>query len=135
MLFRLGVILFELITGAWPFGSVETSQQALKRMQEGLITAPSSCITAAAADARSSSEGQLRRTLSGDLGNILKKAVQGDTERRYASVAELAEDVRAYLAGFPVRAKKWDARYRAKEILWRTGPAVVSGLLRWFRLP
>ena len=117
--FSLGVILFELITGSWPFGSVETSQQALQRMQEGLIAAPSSCITADAADTRSSSERQLRRTVSGDLGSILKKAVQGDTDRRYSSVAELSADVKAYLADLPVRAKKWDARYRLSKFLRR----------------
>lgn len=125
--FSLGVILFELITGAWPFGSAETSQQALQRMQEGLITAPSSCITAAAADARSSNAGQLRRVLSGDLGSILKKAVQGDTERRYGSVAELSDDVRAYLADLPVRAKKGDATYRLSKFL-RRHRALVGAL-------
>jgi eukaryotic-like serine/threonine-protein kinase len=128
--FSLGVILFELITGSWPFGSVETSQQALKRMQEGLIATPSSCIAAASADARSSSQGQLRRTLSGDLGSILKKAVQGDTERRYSSVAELSEDLRAYLANLPVRAKKGDALYRLSKFLLRNralaGVAVLA---------
>ena len=38
-------------------------------------------------------------TLKGDTETIVRKALEKDRERRYQSAAELARDIRRYLAG------------------------------------
>ena len=43
--------------------------------------------------------------LAGDLDNIVLKALRKEPERRYASVDQLAEDLRRHLAGLPVLAR------------------------------
>ena len=42
--------------------------------------------------------------LRGDLDNVVLKALRKDPAERYATAAELAEDLRRHLDGFPVRA-------------------------------
>lgn len=54
----------------------------------------------------------VRRTLRGDLDNILLKALEKDPARRYHTVNALAEDVRRHLEGRPVRARPATWRYR-----------------------
>jgi non-specific serine/threonine protein kinase/serine/threonine-protein kinase len=54
----------------------------------------------------------LARLLSGDLDAIVSKALRKEPERRYASVEQLAADVRRYLEGRPVEARGGRWRYR-----------------------
>jgi Tol biopolymer transport system component len=44
--------------------------------------------------------------LKGDLDTIVTKAVKKQPQERYASVAELADDLRKYLASEPIRARR-----------------------------
>ena len=57
------------------------------------------------------STARLSRALRGDLDNIVAKALQRDPARRYASAAELADDLRRHLAHRPVRARRPSLAY------------------------
>ena len=75
-----------------------TTAETLAEMREGDIT-------------------RLRRRLSGDLDTIMLMALRKEPERRYASVDQLATDIRSHLKGRPVIA-------RSDTFLYRTGKFV-----------
>jgi tetratricopeptide (TPR) repeat protein len=67
--------------------------------------------------------------LTGDLQIIVAQATREDTERRYASVEAFSEDLRRYLAGLPIAARKDSTAYRASKFFQRNRLAVaVAGL-------
>jgi serine/threonine-protein kinase len=75
---------------------------------------------AARADRRGGvSPQRLSRLLHGDLDTILSKAMQKEPLRRYASSAELADDVGRHLSGLPVRARRDTLAYRASRFARR----------------
>jgi eukaryotic-like serine/threonine-protein kinase len=53
-------------------------------------------------------------------------ATREEADRRYASVDQLAEDVRSYLAGLPVRAQQDSFTYRAGKFVRRNRAAVAA---------
>ena len=60
----------------------------------------------------------------GELGAIINKASSYDAADRYASMAEMAEDLQRYLNGEPVKARA--ASYWRRYVLWmRRRPAVA----------
>jgi hypothetical protein len=64
----------------------------------------------------------LRRLVDGDLNSITMKALEKACERRYASVAELAADVKRYLEHRPVLASPPGVLYRTRKFVAGTGP-------------
>jgi non-specific serine/threonine protein kinase/serine/threonine-protein kinase len=63
----------------------------------------------------------------GDLDTIALKALRKEPERRYASVAELEDDVRRYLEGRPVRARPDTMGYRVGKFVRRHRGATLAG--------
>lgn len=61
----------------------------------------------------------LSRALKGDLDNIVLKALRKEPDRRYASVEQLAEDIRRHLQGLPVAATPNSISYRLKKFARR----------------
>jgi hypothetical protein len=55
---------------------------------------------------RQVSAAKLARRLHGDLDNIVLMALRKEPSRRYASAAQLAEDIQHWLHGQPVLASK-----------------------------
>jgi tetratricopeptide (TPR) repeat protein len=118
--YSLGAILYELLTGRPPFqGSspLHTLEQA--RTQEPVPPR------------------RLRRSLSGELEAICLKCLEKDPARRYASAEALADDLRCFLDGQPVRARPipfyrrlWrSARRRAAPAAWALSAAALACLL------
>ena len=84
--------------------------------------------------------------LTGDIETIVTKAIERDLSRRYASVAEFAQDLRRYLAHEPISARPPSVVYTARlfarrhrAIVWgvtATMAALVIGIvgtgLLWF---
>ena len=60
-----------------------------------------------------------RRSVGGELKNIVAMARREEPQRRYASVAQFAEDVQRYLDGLPVRAQKDSFTYRTGKFVRR----------------
>ena len=57
--------------------------------------------------------------LDPDLDNILAKALRPEPERRYSSVGQFSEDIRRYLEGLPVIARKDTFAYRTSKFVGR----------------
>ena len=57
--------------------------------------------------------------VSGDLDNIVLKALEKDPDRRYASASEFAADIDRYLNGLPVSARSSSRLYRASKFVGR----------------
>ncbi len=142
--YQLGVLLYGLLTGLRPYRS--TSQgtagwvYAICKQQP---TRPSAAVAStgdpptppadretttvtAISEARRTRPRRLRQILSGDLDSIVLKALRKEPEHRYASVAHLVEDVKRYLAGHPVRARRGTLVYRARKLLERHAAVATS---------
>jgi eukaryotic-like serine/threonine-protein kinase len=79
------------------------------------------------AAARSTTPQRLRRELAGDLGAIVLQALQPEVGERYPSVEALAEDLRRFRTGLPVRARPATLRYRVGKLVRRHRVAVAAG--------
>jgi len=125
--FSLGVILYELLTQQRPHSAAGTSQGELERaICEQDPDRPSTAIT------RKGREGKLPRLavreVEGDLDNIVLMALRKEPERRYASAAELAVDIRRHLESLPVLARPSTWSYRSEKFIRRHKLAVGSGV-------
>ncbi len=78
---------------------------------------------------RKDGEADLEK-LDPDLDNILAKALRPESERRYASVGQFSEDIRRYLEGLPVIARKDTFAYRTSKFVGRhkIGLAVTAAV-------
>jgi serine/threonine protein kinase len=67
---------------------------------------------------RKDGEADLKK-LDADLDNIVFKSLRLVPERRYASVGQFSEDIRRYLEGLPVIARKDTVAYRMSKFIGR----------------
>jgi len=133
-LYSLGVILYELLTGALPFSADDGTRPPLDRLlqqqREDDPPTPSIRMSAmqegrrAVARARATEPAQLVRTLRGDLDSIVMTAIEKDRDRRYATASEFAADLRRYLKNEPVGARPAGAGYRLRKYVRRHRIAV-----------
>ncbi len=80
------------------------------------------------AQARGVTPNRLRRTLSGDLDNIVLKAMRKEPGRRYASAQQMASDIQRYLDGKPVIAHPDTLSYRSAKFVRRHWLPVTAGI-------
>ena len=116
--YTLGVILYELLTGVRPSddadGRPRSIQDCMRTVRERVPPRPSQRLR----DLRSAGGGDGAsthvdvRALRGDLDWITMRALEIDRERRYPSVAALAEDLRRHVRGDVVLAGPPSVRYR-----------------------
>ncbi|MCC5865882.1 MAG: serine/threonine protein kinase [Wenzhouxiangella sp.] len=118
--YTLGLLLYKLLTGQLPF-SGRTAGELSQAIQTESPASPSASIAAApnAAKAMSSRPERLRRRLRGDLDNIVLSCLNKDPQRRYSTVAELADDLDRHQRKLPVRARPDRWRYRAGRFVAR----------------
>ena len=67
--------------------------------------------------------------LDHDLETIVDTALAKDPDRRYASVAALAEDVDRYLSARPILARRPSASYRVRKFVQRHRVSVAAGVV------
>jgi serine/threonine-protein kinase len=128
-IYALGVLLYELLTGALPFDVVGWALVA--RHASGEVPTPSAryaglseVARAERAQARRTEAGALRVALQGDLDAVLLKALEHDRERRYATAGDLARDLAHYLRDEPVAATRATGAYRLRKFVRRHRAAV-----------
>jgi len=111
-IYSLGVVLYELLTGAAPYDTSGTTVYAAVRAIKDEPPRPPSAVIGW--------DGRPARQLRGDIDAILLKTLEKDPARRYASMADLAQDIRRHLAGEPIEARpptlavkvvQWAARH------------------------
>jgi len=141
-IYSLGMLLYRLLTGRLPYQLPSRAPADIFRVVcESDPLRPSTAVTSheTRTPAEAVAAGRLRRQLTGDLDNILLKALHKDPGRRYASAEQFAEDLRRHLAGLPVIARKDTWAYRAGKFVRRnrvvvgatalTGVTLVAGIV------
>jgi serine/threonine-protein kinase len=122
--YSLGVVLYELLTERRPHEFKTYLPAEIERaFCETEIEEPSKVVS------RNTGAGaRLSRQLAGDLDNIVMMAMRKEPERRYQSVEQFSEDIRRYLAGMPVVARKDTFGYRTGKFVRRhkAGVAILA---------
>ncbi len=136
--YLLGLLLYELLCGSRP---LRLSDLRLSEIERVICNEqpppPSATLDArgspqeaarigAVARARQTPAGRLRRELAGDLDTIVMMAIRKEPTRRYASVDELAADIKRYDSGAPVIACRDTWRYRAEKFVRRHAVSVSA---------
>ena len=131
----LGVLLYKLLTGIGPFVipsmRLTDIEHAICEKDPPLpsqtVGPDSSQETRGLTDARSTSAHRLRRTLRGDLDNIVIMAMRKEPERRYSSSQQMAADIQRYLDGKPIIARRDTLSYRSAKFVRRHWLPVTAG--------
>ena len=121
--YGLGATLYRLLAGIPPFGDGDQISFALFRTvleDEPPLSSASSAITPAFA-----------RELRGDLDNVVRKAMDKNPARRYASAERFSADLGRWLESRPVEARPRTWGYRAERFVTRNrwGVALALALL------
>ena len=143
--YSLGVILYELLTGARPYKTDSRNiGEIIKAVCETEPTRPSSVVSGQWSvvgkkthykGQRTNNNGlktnpkskiQNPKSLRGDLDNIVLKALRKEPERRYSSVEQFSEDIRRHQSGLPVTASRDTLNYRVVKFVARNRAAVAS---------
>jgi hypothetical protein len=116
--YSVGAVLYELVTGAPAHRAAGSALDVLRVICEVDPPRPSSVAPAAR-----------RRELTGDLDNIILKALHKEPGRRYASMEQLSDDLGRWLDGLPVAARTATIGYRARKFVRRNKGVVVAATL------
>lgn len=129
--YSLGVVLCEVLAEARPYrlrrqGDAEWERVILEVEPMG----PSSAVMRAEGEARPRKAlRKLSRRLSGDIDNIVLRALAKKPEQRYPSVEAMAMDIDRHLHGRPVLARPQGFLYHARKYLLRHRWALGLGTL------
>jgi len=138
--YAVGVLLYELLTGATPFDSQRLRSAAFGEMQriirEEDPPKPSTRVSSRSetlptvAERRAVAPARLPPMIRGELDWIVMKALEKDRTRRYATAEAFGADLQRYLAGHAVEAAPPGAVYRVRTFVRRNrGPVIAASLL------
>jgi serine/threonine-protein kinase len=125
--YALGIVLHRLLAGGAPFADAGAALSATTEPE-----APSRTASRAGEDAarlRGLDPRRLASALRGDLDAIVRRCLQREPERRYASAEALANDLRAWLDARPVAAVRGDRGYRLRKFVARNRWGVAAASL------
>lgn len=114
-IYSLGVILYELLTGSFPYTVAGPRDEVFRNIREQDPIKPS----------------MRRKQIDSDLDTILLKTLAKDEEQRYQSADALARDIDCYVNGEPIAAKRASLIYLAekKASNWIVRHPVVSSMI------
>lgn len=101
--YSLGVILYTLLTGQYPYDVGGPTLDALKNIQEAEPVRPR----------------QIVPKFNSEMEAILLTALEKKREKRYQSTAELQSDIENWLEGRPIRVKSISTMYLLRKIIGR----------------
>jgi len=119
--YSLGLVLYVLLTGKHPVAAATDSSAQLIHAVLTEDPPQASMITVMPTP--------WRRSLQGDLDNILGKALKKVPAERYASVGAFADDLKRHLTHEPVKACADTVTYRLTKFVRRHRGGVLSALL------
>ncbi len=138
-IYSLGVVLYELLSGALPFDAMTFRSAGYDEIQRIIREVepprPSTRLSSLAGRAdvarkRQTQLAALQKELRGELEWIPLKAMRKERDRRYASASQLTEDIRNYLEQRPLIAGPESKVYRLRKFARRNrGPLVAAGAL------
>ena len=117
--YSLGVMLYEMLAGRLPYeisrGQIAEAARTIREEDPAPLSS-------------------IERTYRGDVDTIVRKALEKDKARRYASAADLAADIRRYLNDEPIAARPPSAVYQLVKFTRRhrgltTAAAAVFAVL------
>jgi tetratricopeptide (TPR) repeat protein len=115
--YSLGVLLYLLLAGTVPYELKELTTAEMLRV---ICEEPPRKLPR---------EAGSNRRLNADLEAILLKALRKEPQERYLSAEQLSTDLRAYLEGLPVAARRGTLRYRVGKFIRRRRFSVAVGAL------
>ncbi len=125
--YSLGVVLYQLLSGALPFDPKRLASTGISEMQRILREEEPPRPSTRLKRAGEGSDELVRRIeLHGDLDWIVMKAISKDRARRYRSAAALADDLRRFLDGEAVNAVPPTLGYRFGKFVRRNRMAVAA---------
>ncbi len=111
--YSLGVILYQMLTGRFPYEVVGNMRDVLDRIMKAEPIKPSTW----------------RKQINDEVETIVLKCLQKDRDRRYQSAGALVADIRHYLSGEPIEAKRDSYGYVLRKTLRRYRVSIAVGLL------
>jgi CHASE2 domain-containing sensor protein/predicted Ser/Thr protein kinase len=94
--YALGVILYQMLTGRFPYPVVGNLRDVLSNILQAEPTRPNTL----------GWQGRPGRGIDNEVETIVLKCLQKDRDRRYQNAGELARDIERYLAGEPIAARR-----------------------------
>ncbi len=137
-IYALGVLLYELLTGATPFDPERFRkagyEEICRILREEEPPRPSARLSglgpaapAVTANRRSDAK-RLKGLLRGELDWVVMKCLEKDRGRRYESASGLARDVERFLRDEPVQACPPSTGYRLRKFLRRNKGPVLGAV-------
>jgi serine/threonine protein kinase/tetratricopeptide (TPR) repeat protein len=138
-IYSLGVILYELLTGRKPYYfKVNRVEEAIRVICESEPLRPSATQGNKNGETLKENAPKFqtpnRKSLRGDLDNIILKALKKEPMRRYASVEQFSEDIRRHLEGLPVTARPDTLGYRVSKFIQRNRATAIAASIIFLAL-